>query len=112
MTRLVTAVADLAGRIQWTTIGSGAFARNVALHAVSVCKRSFQQKPYQLATGIALLSLCLAIPGIMVGPSALVARGGPVLEPSTESWTEPSAGCRGTTTSTNAHLGSSSTVTL
>lgn len=75
-------VADLAGRAQRTTIGSGAVTGDVT----------------QLSTGIALHSLSLAITGEVVGTTALVAAG------STREATESTAESTGeaSTRSTNA----------
>ena len=60
MTGLGTLVADLAGGAQRPTVGSGTIARDVA----------------QLAAGVALHGLSLAITGEVVGATALVAGRG------------------------------------
>lgn len=57
---LATLVAGLAGSVERATVGSGAVARDVA----------------QLATGVALHGLSLAVAGKVVRTTALVAGGG------------------------------------
>lgn len=87
MTRLATLVAGLARGIQRTAVGSSAVARNVT----------------QLATGIALHGLRLAVTGVVVGTTAFVAGGSTVggnsvveatAEATTEAWAARTAGAR------------------
>lgn len=60
VTRLATLVASLANRIEGTTVRGSAIPRDMA----------------QLAAGVALHRLCLAITGEVVGATALIAGCG------------------------------------
>lgn len=82
MASLGALVADLSSGAQGATVGRGAVARDVA----------------ELAAGVALHSLSLAVTGEVVGTTALVASGGTgvALEAATETALEATAGASGT----------------
>lgn len=80
---LTTAVASLSSGVQWTTVRSGAVARNVT----------------ELATGVALHGLSLAVTGKVVWTTAFVAGSGAVDrgETATKRTAIATTGCRTTT---------------
>ncbi|KAL4954916.1 hypothetical protein BDW69DRAFT_162183 [Aspergillus filifer] len=106
-------VANLASRAQGTAVRSSAVARNVTLSITLVLD---SQKPqssstYELAAGVALHGLSLAVTGKVVGATALVASGSTRVAAisTTEAAVECPARCTGTPGSTS---GRSRAVTL
>ena len=71
---LTALVAYLACRVQGAAIGSCTVSRNMALHALDLDPPDYLPKSaHQLAACIAFHSLCLAVTGIVVRSTTLVA---------------------------------------
>lgn len=94
MASLGALVADLTGRAEGTTVGSGAVTRDVA----------------ELAAGVALHSLSLAVASEVVGTTALVAGGGAgvAAESTAESTLETATSTTGAAPSSGSGRGSTS----
>lgn len=95
MAGLAAFIAGLAGSVEGATVGGGAVAGDVALYGIRPVSCVVQPQTHQLATGITLHGLSLAIACVVVGATALVAGcsavGGNRAEATTKAATEARA---------------------